>query len=255
MTKKELLTWYNEIGLNVALYFEKSSQKIVEKSKKIQSVETFISKDESQNEKSNISSRVFADGASNLSELKDFVLNFDGCDLKINSKNTVFSDGNSNARIMAIGEAPGAEEDLKGIPFCGQSGKLLDKMFASIGLYREQNLYITNTVFWRPPNNRRPTKEELDICRPFLEKHIALIKPKLIIMVGATAVESLLGRVDPITKIRQKYFQYKNAYLEDYIDATPIFHPAYLLRQQSQKPLAWEDLKLIKDKYETLYNS
>ncbi len=92
MTKKELLTWYNEIGLNVALYFEKSSQKIVEKSKKIQSVETFISKDESQNEKSNISSRVFADGASNLSELKDFVLNFDGCDLKINSKNTVFSD-------------------------------------------------------------------------------------------------------------------------------------------------------------------
>lgn len=248
MTKKEMLTWYRESGLDVIMNFEKSTNKIIANPKK-----ESVSEAKNKNDKTIPESRSIADKATSLSELKDFVLNFNGCNLKIDSKNTVFSDGNSSAKIMAVGEAPGAEEDLRGIPFCGQSGKLLDKMFASIGLYREQNLYITNTVFWRPPNNRRPTKEELDICRPFLEKHIALIKPKLIIMVGATAVESLLGNTEPITKIRQKYFKYKNIYLGGSIDATPIFHPAYLLRQQSQKTLAWEDLKLIKEKYESIY--
>ncbi len=228
----------NDTGKNT----EKSIVKKLEKSEKADmklDAHASVKTTDETNRESRIiapSSRALADKATNLLELKNFVLNFDGCDLKIDCKNTVFSDGSTNAKIMAIGEAPGAEEDLKGIPFCGQSGKLLDKMFSSIGLYREQNLYITNTVFWRPPNNRRPTKKELDICRPFLEKHIALIKPELIIMVGATAVESLLGNVEAITKIRQKYFRYKNAYLENIIlNKTRIQKASALFLQRTKR--------------------
>lgn len=192
-------------------------------------------------------SRMLADKAATLEELRGFIANFTLCELRNEAKNTVFADGNQHSSVMAIGEAPGASEDSQGIPFCGDSGKLLDKMFASIDFSREKNLYITNTVFWRPPNNRRPTNEELDVCRPFVEKHIALIKPKLLILVGATALEALLQVDTPITKARQKFFEYRNQYMDDVIPATPIFHPAYLLRQPNQKKLAWEDLLNIQN--------
>jgi uracil-DNA glycosylase len=182
-----------------------------------------------------------------LEELKTAVMNFDDCDLKKTATNTVFGDGALGSKIMIIGEAPGAEEDETGIPFCGDSGKLLDNMLASIGLSRQKNVYITNTIFWRPPANRRPTKEEIAQCRLFVEQHIALIKPKLLILVGSTAVTALLGPKFEITKIRQEYYSYNNAYLSESIATTALFHPAYLMRQPSQKKQAWYDLLKIKD--------
>lgn len=186
--------------------------------------------------------RAIADKASNLAELKQALLAFDDCKLKQFATNTVFADGVETAKIMFIGEAPGASEDLRGIPFCGESGELLDKMLASIGIYRNKNAYITNTVFWRPPANRAPTPEEINICRPFVEKHIALIAPCLIVLVGNTAATSLLGQHEGITKIRKNHYSYINKYLSSPIPTTAIFHPAYLLRQPLQKKSTWFDL-------------
>lgn len=190
--------------------------------------------------------RQLANECDSVDALRSAVQSFSGCGLKEDAINTVFADGNRQATIVAIGEAPGAQEDKLGIPFCGESGKLLDKMFASIGLTRRDNIYITNTVFWRPPNNRRPTLQELELCKPFVEKHIALINPKLLILVGATALEALLQSEIKITSARQKFFMYNNQYLTAPISATPIFHPAYLLRQPDQKKLAWDDLQKIR---------
>lgn len=193
-----------------------------------------------------ISSRILSDKAMSLEQLKEALLAFDGCDLKKTATNTVFGDGISTAKIMLIGEAPGASEDATGIPFCGDSGKLLDNVIASIGLTRSKNVYITNTIFWRPPANRRPTNEEVEICRPFVEKHIALIQPDLLILVGATAVTSLLGDLQ-ISKIRQEYYQYQNKYLAKPITTTAIFHPAYLMRQPFQKKATWYDMLKIQE--------
>jgi len=189
--------------------------------------------------------RVIADSAGSIAQLKNSVENFNGCSLKDFASNTVFSDGVEDAKILLIGEAPGAKEDEKGVPFCGESGQLLDKMMAAIGLSREKNIYITNTVFWRPPANRRPTNEEIEICKPFVEKHIALIKPKLIILVGGTATTSLLGTSEGISHIRQNNHSYINQYLEGPIKTTAIFHPAYLLRQPMKKKDTWYDLLKI----------
>ncbi len=186
-----------------------------------------------------------AEAAQNLQQLKQAVENFDGCSIKKMATNTVFSDGNPKSPIMVIGEAPGNQEDLQGIPFCGDSGKLLDEMFKAIGFKRE-NLYITNTLFWRPPGNRRPNEEELAMCQPFLQKHIFLVKPKLIVLMGATAMVDVLKINEPISKMRGKFFDYQNQYLPDPIKSTVLFHPAYLMRQSSKKREAWMDLLMIK---------
>ncbi len=196
---------------------------------------------------SNANSREIVDKVQTLEELHAALMNFSGCALKLGAINTVFADGNKNSEIMLIGEAPGATEDEQGIPFCGESGKLLCNMLKTIGLEREKNFYVTNTVFWRPPANRAPTQEEIEICKPFIEKHIALIKPKLLILVGGTAVSSLLGNHLQISKIRQEYYQYTNCYLEKPISTSAIFHPAYLMRQPSQKKASWYDLLKIKE--------
>lgn len=198
----------------------------------------------SNNESS--SSRKLADRASTIEELRQAVMGFDECGLKNFAKNTVFSDGVESAKIMLVGEAPGAKEDEQGVPFCGESGMLLDMMLECIGLSRKRNIYITNSVFWRPPANRRPTPEEINICRPFLEKHIALIKPKLIILVGNTAATSVLGAHSGISRIRRNYYSYNNQYHTENIPTTALFHPAYLLRQPSQKKTTWFDLLKIK---------
>jgi len=179
-------------------------------------------------------------------ELQKAIEDFKGISITKTATNTVFCDGQPDAEIMLIGEAPGAEEDAKGIPFCGASGKLLDNMISHIGLLREKNFYITNTLFWRPPGNRRPTPEELAICKPFVEKHIALIKPKLIILVGGTAVTSVLDSKQTITKIRGQFFDYTNQFLDDSIKTTAIFHPSYLLRSPGQKKNAWYDCLTIR---------
>ncbi|RYE06387.1 MAG: uracil-DNA glycosylase [Rickettsiaceae bacterium] len=192
------------------------------------------------------SARKIAEQANSIDELKNSVEVFEGCSLKHIAKNTVFCDGVKNAPLMLIGEAPGATEDKMGIPFCGESGQLLDNMMKSIGVFRNKNAYITNTVFWRPPANRPPTSQEIDICRPFVEKHIALAIPKLIILVGNTAATSLLGKNAGITKIRKEYYSYSNQYLSNPIPVIAIFHPAYLLRQPLQKKTMWYDLLRIK---------
>lgn len=187
--------------------------------------------------------RELANKAQNAQELQEIVKDFDGCMLKKTAKNTVFSDGNPNSKIMLIGEAPGASEDEAAIPFCGVSGKLLDNIFLAINHQRAKNLYISNSVFWRPPANRRPTDEEVLICRPFVEKHIALINPSLIILVGSTALNSLLPNItETISNIRGKFMSYNNQYLAQEIKITTIFHPSYLLRQPAKKKLMWDDI-------------
>ena len=193
-----------------------------------------------------LNSQDIADSCNTLEELRNAVVSFNGCDLKKTAIKTVFADGNISANIMLIGEAPGASEDAKGIPFCGESGILLDNIFKSIHLSRNDNLYITNSVFWRPPANRRPTNEEIEMCKPFLEKHIALIKPRLIVLVGSTAVSAILGHHFKISDVRGQFSTYQNRYLSEKIDLTAIFHPAYLLRQPSQKKDTWYDILRIK---------
>ncbi len=187
-----------------------------------------------------------AEYCEDLEQLRDSVEKFDKCLLKKMATKTVFSDGNPGADVMLIGEAPGANEDVQGVPFCGESGKLLDQIFSTIGLSREKNLYITNSVFWRPPGNRKPTDEEIKICLPFLEKHISLIKPKLVVAVGAISLYALLNYTGAISKKRGQIFEYSNKYLDRPIKAMTIFHPAYLLRQPSQKKTAWQDMLMIR---------
>lgn len=191
--------------------------------------------------------RRLAESAKSINELKAIVENFEGCALKKFATNTVLCDGQPNAEILLIGEAPGATEDKRGVPFCGESGKLLDKMLKTIGLDRKKNIYITNTIFWRPPANRRPTPEEIKICSPFVEKHIQLLAPKLIILIGSTAATSLLGKKENITYIRENYYPYTNQYLEKPILTAALFHPAFLLRSPYKKKDTWFDLLKIRD--------
>ncbi|MCM1002088.1 uracil-DNA glycosylase [Wolbachia pipientis] len=193
-----------------------------------------------------IEARKLASKCSSVDELRSAVVSFEGCEIKKTATNTVFSDGNPNAKIMLVGEAPGGNEDLQGIPFCGASGMLLDKMLGAINLDRTK-VYISNTVFWRPPGNRKPTDLELDMCRPFVEKHIALVSPQILILVGGIACYSLLDNTKTISTLRGRFHTYTNQYLSHSITTAAIFHPAYLLRQPAQKRLAWEDLKKIRD--------
>lgn len=197
--------------------------------------------------------RNLADAASSLVELEKAVRGFDGCVIKKTAKNTVFAQGVPTSDVMLIGEAPGAEEDAQGVPFCGPSGKLLDEMLKWIGLERDKNFYITNTLFWRPPGNRQPTEDEIEICRPFIEKHIALINPKLLVLVGGTAAKAVLGETSGITHLRKKEFIYKNQYTDKELPVKVIFHPSYLLRQPLQKKLAWSDLLKIQSVIESLH--
>lgn len=198
--------------------------------------------------------RSVSDRVQSIEELRDEVEKFEGCySIKKLATNTVFGEGNTKSDILIIGEAPGNNEDLQGRPFCGQSGILLDNMFKAIG-YKREDLYITNTLFWRPPGNRTPTPEELAMCKPFVEKHIALINPKVIIMMGSTALRNLINTSDSITRARRKFFEYNNPYLEKSIKATPLFHPSYLLRQPIKKRDAWKDLLFLKEFLNDIYS-
>jgi DNA polymerase len=199
------------------------------------------------------SSKKIANNCQTLEELKNAITQFDGCNLKKMATNTVFSDGNPNSKIMVIGEAPGNHEDLQGIPFCGDSGAMLNEMLMSINLHRQKDFYITNVIFWRPPGNRRPTDEELAICRPFFERHIELFAPKVIILVGATAMSSILGVSDPITKVRGQILDYDAKFLSSPTKIFTIFHPSFLMRQPMKKKLVWQDMltleKFIKNNF------
>ena len=188
-----------------------------------------------------------AQAANSIEELKAAVEHFDECALKKTAMNIVFSDGNPEAKIMFIGEAPGAEEDREGRPFVGPSGQFLDRMLASIDLNRS-NCYITNVIFWRPPGNRNPTAGEFATCLPFVERHIELIDPDIIVLVGGPASKALLGMKEGITKIRGQWFEYTTKNMVSPVQVTPLYHPAYLMRSPGYKRDAWHDLIKIKQK-------
>ena len=180
-----------------------------------------------------------------LQELKDSISKIKNCELKKNSTNVVFSDGNPNAKIMIIGEGPGANEDLEGIPFIGRTGELLDKMLLSISLDRD-NVYISNVVNYRPPENRNPTKEEIIRYLPYLTKHIEIINPQILILLGSTALNAIIGNDKIISDARGVWNEKKIGSCNTSVIAT--FHPAFLMRQPDQKKMSWVDLKMIKKK-------
>lgn len=195
------------------------------------------------------SARALAAGATSLAELRAALEAFDGCPLKKTARNLVFADGNPNAELMFVGEAPGREEDEKGLPFVGVSGQLLDRFLAAIGRDRT-NVYIVNTLPWRPPDNREPALAEASVCLPFLKRHIALVKPKVVVALGATAAKNLFDTSEGITRLRGKW---QTLEVEGHsCPAMATFHPAALLRVPLNKRYVWRDLLAVAEKLETL---
>jgi uracil-DNA glycosylase len=192
--------------------------------------------------------RQLAAAATSLAELEAAIRAFDGCALKLTATNTVFADGASGAELMVIGEAPGADEDRLGRPFVGRSGQLLDRMLAAIGYDRRQNAYITNVLFWRPPGNRKPTNEELAACLPFVLRHIALLRPKAVMMCGGTATSALLGRTEGITRLRGRWFDLEVEGLDRKVASLATYHPSFLLRAPPRKGEAWRDLLALQSR-------
>ena len=193
----------------------------------------------------NVSFEISADKIDNLERLKMSIQSIKNCSLKENAKNMVFSDGNPKSKIMLIGEAPGANEDEEALPFVGRAGALLDKMLSAINLDRKK-VYISNIVNYRPPENRRPTDEEIKRYLPFITKHIEIINPKIIVLLGSTAMNALIGNEVVISKMRGKWIEKKFGSCKTSVIIT--FHPAFLMRQPAQKKMAWIDLKMIRDR-------
>lgn len=187
--------------------------------------------------------RSAAKNAKTLDELRTILANFEGCALKPTASQLVFADGNPEARLMLVGEAPGRDEDIEGLPFVGRSGKLLDRMLTAIGLDRT-SVYIANIVPWRPPGNRTPTPQESQICLPFILRQIELADPDILVCLGGPSAQTLLGIKEGITKTRGRWFSFETGKRE--IRAMPTFHPAFLLRSPLQKRFAWRDFLAIK---------
>jgi uracil-DNA glycosylase len=188
------------------------------------------------------SAREAARTAPSLEALRALLENFDGCALKFTATRMVFADGNPQARVMFVGEAPGREEDIEGLPFVGRSGKLLDRMIAAIGLDRS-SAYISNVIAWRPPGNRTPTPQETQICLPFIQRHIELVNPDVLVTLGNPSTQTLLSTREGIMKTRGRWFDYDTG--TRVIKAIATFHPAYLLRSPSYKRMSWQDLRAI----------
>ncbi len=190
-----------------------------------------------------MAAREAASSAKSLDELKSILETFEGCNLRNTATNLVFADGNPQGRVMMIGEAPGRDEDLQGLPFVGRSGQLLDRMLAAIGLDRTK-VYIANTVPWRPPGNRTPTPQETEICRPFIERQMALADPDVVVLLGGSAAKQMLQTSQGIMRLRGKWQAFHNGNRE--IRALATMHPAYLLRRPLEKRLAWRDMLALK---------
>jgi uracil-DNA glycosylase family 4 len=185
--------------------------------------------------------REFAAAAGDLQALAIAIAEFDGCALKAQgARQSVFSRGKPDASVMVIGEGPGAEEDLQGAPFVGRAGRLLDSMLEAAGL--DHRVFITNTVFWRPPGNRTPTGAEQAACAPFLERAVALVRPRVLLLAGGAATRQMLGRAEGILSLRGRWFEWRSEDGALAIPAMPTLHPAFLLRQPAAKKKAWEDL-------------
>src|SRR4051812_32391746 len=188
------------------------------------------------------SAREAARTAPTLEALRALLENFDGCALKHTATRLVFADGNPQARVMFVGEAPGRDEDIEGLPFVGRSGKLLDRMIAAIGLDRSK-AYIANVIPWRPPGNRTPTPQETQICLPFIRRQIELVNPDVLVTLGNPSTQAILGTTEGIMRTRGKWRDYDTG--KRTIRAIATFHPAYLLRSPSYKQMSWQDLRAI----------
>ncbi len=198
-----------------------------------------------------VNTRALAKSCQTISDLRAAISDFSGLDITRTATNMVFADGNPEADVMLVGEAPGAEEDRKGLPFVGAAGQLLDKMLAAIGRDRS-SVYISNILNWRPPGNRTPTPEEAAMCLPFIQRHIQLAQPKIVVLLGGTSAKHLIGTTTGITRLRGRWTEI--VIDEDTFEtkpALPIFHPAYLLRQAAHKKLAWHDLLILEDRLRT----
>lgn len=191
--------------------------------------------------------RELAAQAQNLQELREILDGFDGCNLKFTAKQLAFSDGNPEAALMLVGEAPGRDEDIQGKPFVGRSGQLLDRILAAIGIARAQGAYIANVIPWRPPGNRTPTPLETEICRPFIERQIELVNPKVLVTLGGPSAKTLLNSSEGMLKLRGKWKTHITASGTE-IATMPTLHPAYLLRNPAHKKLVWRDFLEIRAK-------
>ncbi len=196
--------------------------------------------------------------AQTLGDLRAAIAEFDGIQIKRHATNLVFADGNPNAAVMVVGEAPGADEDAQGLPFVGVSGQLLDKMLLAIGLSRTaedptKSVYISNILNWRPPGNRTPTDAEIEISLPFIERHIALVRPRILVLSGGVAAKALLGTTQGITRLRGQWHDYTPRVLPvisdaPVVQAMPMYHPSFLLRTPIKKREAWEDLQAVQER-------
>tara|TARA_Y100001968_G_scaffold332512_1_gene390935 strand:- start:1882 stop:2613 length:732 start_codon:yes stop_codon:yes gene_type:complete len=219
---------------------ETISTKIREDRNKVNSLEINSNVENNSNELSEIKT---------LKDLQYFIENYDECELLETARSTVFCDGNVDAEIMLVGEAPGNQEDIEGKPFVGKSGQLLDKILETININRT-NCYISNIIPWRPPGNRNPTAEEISMCLPFIKKHIELVNPKILLLVGSISSKSILNKNLGITKLRGEWHIYKEGNIE--VPALPIFHPAYLLRRPNNKSYVMRDILLFKRKIQDM---
>lgn len=235
---KALLDWWEEAGVNVpdmppAKPKPRASQSIAPQTAALQQAAP-----SAPPAAPSPAASALAQSAKTLAELKTAMEGFDAGALSDGATQCVFSRGNPESDIMVIGEAPGRDEDIQGKPFVGRSGQLLDKMFASIGL-SEDDFYITNVINWRPPNNRNPKPEEIALCRPFLDRHIELMNPKVMVIVGGVSLTAMTG----LTGIMKNRGQWQTLTIGGRdIPALPIYHPAFLLRQPAMKKHAWRDL-------------
>lgn len=193
--------------------------------------------------------RSLAAGAGTIEDLRAALEGFSGCNLRHSAKTLVFADGNPDADVMFIGESPGRDEDLQGLPFVGRPGQLLDRMLGAIGMDRSSS-YITTMIPWRPPGNRPPAPHEIELCRPFIERHIALAQPKILVLLGNISTRTLLGPDKNIFAVRGSWSTYTSEGVA--IPAMPTLNPTYLLRNPSQKKLVWADLLSLQKQIEDL---
>ncbi|MDA4848114.1 uracil-DNA glycosylase [Hoeflea poritis] len=190
--------------------------------------------------------RETARNAETIEALREALASFNGCNLRFGARSTVFADGNPQSDVMFIGEAPGRDEDRQGLPFVGRAGQLLDKMLTAIELDRA-SCYITNMIPWRPPGNRSPTPLEIELCRPFIERHVELVSPKIVVFLGNVSTKALLGTTRGILSLRGTWSEY-HPNSDTAIPALPTLHPAYLLRNPAAKKLSWLDFLSIRDR-------
>ncbi len=240
-TAEQMLQWYMTAGVNETI----GNVPVNRFKKNVETADSLVvdSVISSLSPEKKSLANAFLQDVFSLEDLKNAIANFNECPLKETATNMVFGAGNPNAELMIVGEAPGKEEDRQGLPFVGPSGHLLDLMLNSIGLKRE-NVYISNILPWRPPANRKPSEAEIALFTPFIKKHIALIKPKVLLLLGGSAVSALLNTNIGITKARGQWQKYVDGDLE--IDVMPSFHPAFLLRTPAQKKFSWRDLLAVK---------